>query len=316
MKEDLRIVFMGTPEFAVASLDALCNAGANVVGVITSPDKPSGRGRKLNSSAVKKYAVAHDLPLLQPTNLKDPEFIKSLTQWNPDLQVVVAFRMLPEVVWKLPTKGTFNLHGSLLPQYRGAAPIHWAVINGETQTGVTTFFIDHKIDTGDIIDASRIAIPSDATTGQIHDELMQVGAQLVVKTVASIAAGTAKTKPQPKDVHYSPAPKLNQENTRIDWSLPLNDIYNKVRGLNPFPGAWALLHNEDEPQAVKILDVVVKPEAHQLETGTIITTKKELFVATPEGYVQVLQIKVPGKRLMDTQSLLNGFSFQKNAQFM
>ncbi|MEP2935599.1 MAG: methionyl-tRNA formyltransferase [Gilvibacter sp.] len=314
--KDLRIVFMGTPEFAVASLDALCMAGANVVGVITSPDKPSGRGRKLNSSAVKKYAVTNDLPLLQPTNLKDPQFLAELKALQPDVQVVVAFRMLPEVVWGLPSKGTFNLHGSLLPQYRGAAPIHWAVINGEKNTGVTTFFIDHKIDTGDIIDSAKIEISETATTGDIHDRLMELGAALVVKTVKAIADGTVKTVPQSKELHYSPAPKLNQDNTRIDWSLPLIHIYNKVRGLNPFPGAWAELLNGDEPQAVKILSVGMRPDSHDLETGTIITTKKEILVATPEGFIQVLEIKVPGKRLMDAKSLLNGFSFVKNAQFM
>jgi methionyl-tRNA formyltransferase len=314
--KDLRIVFMGTPEFAVASLDALVNAGANVVGVITTPDKPSGRGRKLNSSAVKKYALEHKLPVLQPEKLKDPVFLEALTAWKPDVQVVVAFRMLPEAVWKLPAKGTFNLHGSLLPKYRGAAPIHWAVINGETKTGVTTFFIDHKIDTGDIIDSTAIEIPKTATTGQIHDQLMRVGAALVVKTVHAITANTVTTKPQPKDAHFSPAPKLNQENTRIDWSLPLLTIYNKVRGLNPFPAAWTYLHNEGEPQAVKILSVAIKEEPHTFKTGTIITTKKELFVATPDGLIEVLEIKVPGKRLMDTTSLLNGYSFAKNAQFM
>jgi len=313
--KNLRIVFMGTPEFAAATLDALINVGANVVGVVTSPDKPSGRGRKLNSSAVKKYALANNLEVLQPVKLKDPDFLDALKAWRADLQVVVAFRMLPEVVWKMPIKGTFNLHGSLLPQYRGAAPIHWAVINGETKTGATTFFIDQKIDTGDIIDSITIDISKTATTGDIHDQLMEVGASLVVKTVKAIADNSVTTQPQLKDVTYSQAPKLNQDNTRIDWSLPLAHIYNKVRGLNPFPGAWTLLHDSDEPQAVKILKVGVRPEAHNYKTGSIITTKKELLVATSEGFIEVLEIKVPGKRLMDSKSLLNGFSFAKNAQF-
>ena len=313
--KDLRIVFMGTPEFAVCSLEALLNANLNVVGVVTTPDKPSGRGRKLRGSAVKEFALKNDLPLLQPEKLRDPDFINALKAWEPDLMVVVAFRMLPEVVWKLPQYGTFNLHGSLLPKYRGAAPIHWAVINGEAETGVTTFFIDQKIDTGDIIDAVKTSIGPEETTGDVHDRLMHLGAQLVVKTVTSIANGTASSQQQSKDAQMSPAPKLNQSNTQIDWSLPLEAIYNKVRGLNPFPGAWTTLIMNEEEQVVKIYKVQIERYTHEYKTGTLLVTKSDLKVATPEGLVNVLEIKIPGKRTMPVKDLLNGFSFEKNARF-
>ncbi len=304
-----RIIFMGTPEFAVASLDALMQAGKNIVGVVTVPDKPSGRGRKLNPSAVKVYAQDHNLPLLQPEKLKDPAFIKSLEELDPDIQVVVAFRMLPEVVWSMPKKGTFNLHGSLLPEYRGAAPIHWAVINGETKTGVTTFFIDQKIDTGAIIDQRSIAISESDNTGHVHDKLMELGAQLVVETVRKIEQGEATSIPQPAGKSLNPAPKLTTANTKIDWSLPLVSIYNKVRGLNPFPGAWSFLADQNTKEAVKIYSVAIINESHNLETGQLRVGKKELDVATPDGFIRILEIKIPGKRKMKTQDLLNGFSF-------
>ena len=304
-----RIVFMGTPEFAVASLAALVHAGKQVVGVITAPDKPSGRGRKLKASAVKQYALEHNIPVLQPLKLKDPEFLKQLKALDANLQVVVAFRMLPEVVWSMPALGTFNLHGSLLPEYRGAAPIHWAVINGETQTGVTTFFIDEKIDTGAIIDQRTIAIGDQENTGDVHDRLMELGASLVTDTVTKIEQGLATSKPQPAGLALKPAPKLNSENTKIDWSLPPIAIYNKVRGLNPFPGAWCYLLNNNTQEAVKIYKVSMLSEPHNLETGTLRISKKELDVAINDGFIRILEIKLPGKRKMKTQDLLNGFSF-------
>lgn len=311
-----RIVFMGTPEFAVASLEALINAGKQVVGVVTVPDKPAGRGQKIHQSAVKEYALKHDLPVLQPEKLKDPDFILELKALKADIQVVVAFRMLPEVVWGMPSKGTFNLHGSLLPEYRGAAPIHWAVINGESKTGVTTFFIDEKIDTGAIIAQRELSIAPDDTTGKVHDRLMTLGASLVVETVTAIEDGTASSMPQPKKESFKPAPKLNANNTRIDWSAPLGRIYNKVRGLNPYPAAWSYLLSDKQKIVVKIYQVEVLAESHNLETGKLRVGKKHLDVATPDGFVRVLEIKIPGKRKMKTNDLLNGYTFESEDKML
>lgn len=310
--KDLRIVFMGTPDFAVTILDRLIEENYNIVGVITAPDKPAGRGRKLNESSVKKYAREKKLFILQPTNLKDEAFIDQLSSLKPNLQIVVAFRMLPKKVWSLPKLGTFNLHASLLPDYRGAAPIHWAIINGETKTGVTTFFIDDKIDTGEIILKEEIAINNNETVGTLHDKLMHLGANLVVKTVNSIANGNISTTPQPA-LEEKSAPKLTSENTRIDWSLPIDDIYNKIRGLNPFPAAWTLIKNDSEEILTKIYDIEKVKESHNYEIGKIITTKKELMIAVTNGFIKVNEIQLSGKRKMDTKSLLNGFSLTENA---
>ena len=313
MSEPLRIVFMGTPDFAVATLSGLIDHGYNIVGVITAPDKPAGRGQKLNTSAVKAYALTKGLNILQPTNLKDPEFIKDLKALHANLQIVVAFRMLPEVVWKMPKYGTFNLHASLLPNYRGAAPIHWAIINGETKTGVTTFFIDEKIDTGAIILQESIAIEPDETVGSLHDKLMHLGSDLVLKTVKAIENQTVTTTIQPKSEDLKTAYKLNKDNCKIDWDKPLDDIYNTIRGLNPFPTAWCFLINGDEELTIKLLGVGKEHCQHSYKSGLLISSKSELKVAVKDGFILVHELQLPGKRKMDIKSLLNGFQFSDNA---
>ncbi|WP_299107454.1 methionyl-tRNA formyltransferase [uncultured Winogradskyella sp.] len=316
-KRDLRIVFMGTPDFAVATLKALIDHNYKVVGVITAPDRPAGRGQKLRASAVKEFALEHNLNILQPTNLKAESFIEELKALNANLQIIVAFRMLPKVVWQMPEYGTFNLHASLLPQYRGAAPIHWAIINGETKTGVTTFFIDEKIDTGAIIKSEETAIGNKTTVGELHDDLMSIGSALVIKTVEQIENDTVKTKIQPQTEDLKTAYKLNRDNCKIDWSQPIDSIYNKVRGLNPFPTAWCLLDNaEEKPLSVKIYGVEKVEEAHNFEAGKLITTKDELKVACKGGYVKVLEIQLPGKRKMEVKSLLNGYNFSESAKLL
>ena len=314
MSEPLRIVFMGTPDFAVATLKGLIDHGYNIVGVITAPDKPSGRGQKLNTSAVKQYAIAKHLNILQPNNLKDPDFIKELRDLNANLQVVVAFRMLPEVVWKMPKYGTFNLHASLLPNYRGAAPIHWAIINGETKTGVTTFFIDDKIDTGAIILQESIAIQPNETVGSLHDKLMDLGSDLVLETVKIIENQKVKTTIQPQTKDLKTAYKLNKDNCKIDWEKSLEEIYNKIRGLNPFPTAWCFLKNGDEELPVKLFGVSKEFSQHSFEIGKLLVLKSELKVAVKDGYLLVHEIQLPGKRKMDIKSLLNGFHFMEGAK--
>lgn len=313
--KNLRIVFMGTPDFAVTILDNLVNNNYNVVGVITAPDKPAGRGRKMNESSVKKYAKEKSLVILQPTNLKSDEFNKTLQSLKPDIQIVVAFRMLPKIVWQLPKFGTFNLHASLLPEYRGAAPIHWSIINGETKTGVTTFFIDDKIDTGEIILQDSTDIVEHETVGSLHDKLMFLGADLVIKTVDLIQSGNIRTTKQP-ELEEKSAPKLNADNTRIDWSLPINNVYNKIRGLNPFPSAWSILSNNKEEIKAQFYDVEKIYEEHNLDTGKIITTKKELKVAVANGFIKVNEIKLSGKRKMDVKSFLNGFTFSEDTKML
>tara|TARA_B110000503_G_scaffold128442_1_gene199510 strand:- start:296 stop:1240 length:945 start_codon:yes stop_codon:yes gene_type:complete len=313
--KDLRIVFMGTPDFAVTILKHLVENNYNIVGVITAADKPAGRGRKLNESAVKKYANAKELNILQPKNLKNTAFHQELEDLKADLQIVVAFRMLPEAVWKMPKLGTFNLHASLLPAYRGAAPIHWAIINGETKTGVTTFFIDDKIDTGEIILQKEIAINSDETVGSLHDKLMFLGADLVTKTVDLISEGNITTKKQP-ELEEKSAPKLNPENTKIDWTDSLDTVYNKIRGLNPFPAAWTSIKNEEEEITAKIYAVRKEINEHQYKVGKIITSKKELKVAVKKGFIVIEEIKVSGKKKMDAKSLLNGYTFSEDAEIL
>nr|BFF37985.1 methionyl-tRNA formyltransferase [Tenacibaculum mesophilum] len=312
---DLRIVFMGTPDFAATILQHLVENDYNVVGVITAPDKPAGRGRKLNQSAVKKYALSQNLPILQPKNLKNKEFQEDLKKWDANLQVVVAFRMLPKSVWALPEYGTFNLHASLLPEYRGAAPINWAIINGETKTGVTTFFIDDKIDTGEIILQNEVTIKEDEIVGELHDRLMHLGAKLVAETLDLIAKGDVTTTKQP-ELEEKSAPKLYPHNCKIDWSKSLNDIYNHIRGLNPYPAAWTTIVNGDDELSAKIYGVSKDPTSHNLEVGAIFTTKKELKIAVTDGYLNIHQIKISGKKLMDVQSLLNGFQFEKDAKVL
>ena len=310
---DLRIVFMGTPDFAAAILKHLVENKYTIAGVITAPDKPAGRGRKLNESAVKKYAASQNLPILQPNNLKNNDFLHQLKVLNANLQIVVAFRMLPKVVWQIPAFGTFNLHASLLPAYRGAAPIHWAIINGETKTGVTTFFIDDKIDTGEIILQEEIGVLHTETVGTLHDKLMHLGAALVSKTVDYIGKGEVTTIKQP-ELEEKSAEKLNPENTRIDWSDSIDSIYNKIRGLNPFPAAWTIIKDQDEEVSAKIYAIKKEIEDHDFSFGKIITTKKELKVAVHKGYIIIEEIKLSGKKKMDSKSLLNGYSFSSEAK--
>ena len=316
MKKKLRIIFMGTPDFAVATLAKLIENNYNIVGVITAPDKPAGRGRKLNQSAIKQYAETKNLNILQPTNLKDDGFIEELKVLNANLQIVVAFRMLPKVVWQMPEYGTFNLHASLLPNYRGAAPIHWAIINGETKTGVTTFFIDEKIDTGAMILQKEVNIEINDTVGDLHDKLMNIGSGLVIETVQLIENGNITTTIQPKHSDVKTAYKLNKDNCKINWNDTLDNIYNKVRGLNPFPVAWALLNNGNEELKVKVYNVDKIEEVHQFKTGQLIVTKSDISVAVKKGFIKLKEIQLPGKRKMDTKALLNGFSFDDNAKML
>lgn len=313
---DLRIAFFGTPQFAVGVLKALIDSGINIVGVITAPDKPAGRGRKLKFSAVKEYANSQKLSVLQPTNLKSEEFLKELKSLNANLQIIVAFRMLPKSVWSMPRYGTFNLHASLLPQYRGAAPINWAIINVEKKTGVTTFFIDEKIDTGAIISKSEVLISKYETAGTLHDKLMLMGSDLVVKTVSMIERDDVITKTQPKGEDLKEAPKLTPENTRIDWNQTVDSIDAFIRGLSPYPVAWTLLSNGGQKLKVKIFDGFSVKEKHGYSIGTIITTKKEMRVAAQEGYLIIKEIQLPGKRKMEISALLNGYSFDENAKLM
>jgi len=317
---DVRIVFMGTPDFAVGILKSLLEHKFNVVGVVTAPDKPKGRGRKLNQSAVKIFATAQQLPVLQPKNLKSEDFLEKLRQLNANLQIVVAFRMLPKAVWQLPTLGTFNLHASLLPDYRGAAPINWAIINGETKTGVTTFFIDEKIDTGEIILQDEIEIDIKDTAGDLHDKLMKIGGELVIRTVNLIQQGNVKTIKQPNQEDLpagkagKPAPKIYKDTCKIDWNEPIDTIYNKIRGLSPYPAAWTLIDNISESIEAKIYSASIILEEHQYSIGSIITTKTELKIAVKGGFILINEIQLPGKRKMKIKDLLNGYVFNANSK--
>ncbi len=309
----LRIVFMGTPEFAVEGLRRLIEGGYTVVGVITAPDRPAGRGRKLKESAVKTYAKAKGLQVLQPTNLKDPEFLETLHSLKANLQIVVAFRMLPRAVWSLPEYGTFNLHASLLPQYRGAAPINWAIINGETETGVTTFFIDEKIDTGALLLQKKIGIAPEETAGELHDRLMVVGAELIVETVKAIAAKTLTPVEQPMGEELKAAPKIHRETCKIDWNLPLAEIYNHIRGLSPYPTAWTSLKNGEETMDVKIYQADITITSHQLSIGQIVVLDSSMKIAVEDGFLELREIQLPGKRRMRVSEMLNGFQIHSDA---
>lgn len=315
-KKDLRIVFMGTPDFAVTILKGLIEKNYTIVGVITAPDKPAGRGRKLNESAVKVYAKSQGLHIMQPTNLKSEAFVEELKALNANLQVVVAFRMLPKVVWQMPKLGTFNLHASLLPNYRGAAPINWAIINGEKKTGVSTFFIDEQIDTGEMILQKSIKIDKNETAGTLHDKLMHLGSKLVLKTVKLIKKGDVVTTPQPENVDIKTAYKLNKDNCKIDWNLSQKKINNKVRGLNPYPSAWCLMKNGEDTLNVKVYNVTPIKEKHTIAIGTVIISKSEIKVAVKKGYIILDEIKLPGKRKMDIKSLLNGFQFHDEVKML
>lgn len=310
----LRILFMGTPEFAATVLQKLVEENLEIVGVITSVDKPAGRGRKLKQSAVKQYALSQNLTILQPKNLKDNHFLTELENLNANLQIVVAFRMLPKVVWQMPKYGTFNLHASLLPNYRGAAPINWAIINEETKSGVTTFFIDEKIDTGAVIAKKQIILSKDETVGSLHDTLMYIGSDLVIETINIIKHNKVELCKQQETKELKEAPKLTTENTNINWHLPALTIDAFIRGLNPYPAAWTSLINNNEEIAIKIYSCQPEVISHNHEPGKLIISKKEIKVAAKDGYISITEIKIPGKRKMDVKSLLNGYSFSEDAK--
>lgn len=318
--KDLRIIYMGTPEFAVAPLDALLKSGCNIVAVVTAPDKPSGRGLKLNESAVKQFAKEKGLKILQPEKLKSPEFIHELKELKAELQIVVAFRMLPEIVWKMPAMGTFNLHASLLPQYRGAAPINWAIINGETKTGVTTFFLQHEIDTGNIIYQEEVEIAKEDNYGTLYEKLMQVGSQLVVKTVQSIAAGNAPSIPQSAIAkeNLKEAPKIFKETCHINWNRTAEDIHNQIRGLSPYPAAFFNLSNENKGILnIKVYVSSIEIESHSLPVGSIISDNKRfLKVACSNGFVNILELQAAGKKHMKTEDFLRGFKLPSDNRAM
>ncbi len=312
--EKLRIVFMGTPEFAVGILDTILQNNYEVVGVITAADKPAGRGQKIKYSAVKEYALANHLPLLQPTNLKEEGFLAELQALNANLQIVVAFRMLPKVVWDMPSLGTFNLHASLLPNYRGAAPINWAIINGETKTGVTTFFIDDKIDTGAMILNAETAIGTNESAGELHDRLMELGSKTVIQTLALLENGKVTTTIQEDNAEIKTAYKLNKENCKIDWHQPASEIHNLIRGLSPYPAAWCFIGDKGEEWNVKIYQSNIVLEAHTLAVGQLVCTKKELKIAVRDGFIQIESLQFPGKKKMNTAEFLNGIQFTADAK--
>ncbi|MBQ0117296.1 MAG: methionyl-tRNA formyltransferase, partial [Flavobacterium sp.] len=311
--QKLRIVFMGTPDFAVGVLDAIYQSEHEIVGVITAVDKPAGRGQKIKYSAVKEYALEKNLNILQPEKLKDPEFLKELEALQANLQVVVAFRMLPEAVWKMPALGTFNLHASLLPEYRGAAPINWAIINGEKETGVTSFFIDDKIDTGAMIMHKKTEIGADESAGSLHDRLMVLGAETVVETLDLIAKGEATTEVQSTAEDIKTAYKLNRENCKIDWNKSGVEIHNLIRGLSPYPAAWCFLKLNSEELNVKVYESFFEADTHEIPNGTVIASKKEIKVAVTDGFVYLKSLQLPGKKRMFSHELLNGVHFDENA---
>ncbi|APU11872.1 methionyl-tRNA formyltransferase [Cellulophaga lytica] len=310
---NLRIVFMGTPDFAVTILNSLIQHKYNVVGVITAPDKPAGRGRKIHTSAVKQYAEKNNLTILQPTNLKAPAFIEELKALEANLQIVVAFRMLPKVVWQMPKYGTFNLHASLLPQYRGAAPINWAIINGETETGVTTFFIDDKIDTGEAILHKKTNISATENAGALHDKLMHLGAELVIETVELIEKEEVTTKKQEENSNLKLAYKIHKDTCKIDWTADATKTYNLIRGLSPYPAAWTTLYNNDSKIDLKIYTTELIEETHNLNPGKLVFDKKTIKVAVPNGYIKLLEIQLSGKRRMKTSDVLNGLQLKETA---
>jgi methionyl-tRNA formyltransferase len=315
--QSLRIVFMGTPEFAVASLDALVKAGCNIVGVITAPDKPGGRGMQLQQSAVKKYAVEHNLKILQPEKLKSLQFLEDLRSLKADLQIVVAFRMLPEFVWNMPPMGTVNLHGSLLPQYRGAAPINWAIINGEKETGVTTFKLKHEIDTGDILLQESFPIGENETAGEVHDKMKEIGARLLIKTVEGIANGTLNETPQHQTLnieHHSlhHAPKIHTDTCRINWSQPVATIFNLVRGLSPYPAAFTIM-NEKMLKIYKAKKEITFPAHTEGEYET--DGKTFLKFACADGYLHLLEVQLEGKKKMNIEEFLRGYRYEKEIHY-
>lgn len=311
--EKLKIVFMGTPEFAVGILDSIIKNNYEVVGVITAADKPAGRGQKVKFSAVKEYALENKLNLLQPTNLKDPIFLKELADLKANLQIVVAFRMLPKVVWEMPSLGTFNLHASLLPNYRGAAPINWAIINGEKTTGVTTFFIDDQIDTGAMILNNSLEISEKENAGELHDRLLNLGAETVIETLHLIENDQVKLTIQSESDDLKTAYKLNRENCKIDWTKSLVEINNLIRGLSPYPSAWTNMTVNDEDMTVKIYEADFVQESHDYKMFTILTSKREIRISHPEGFLLLKSMQFPGKKKMSVQEILNGTKFSENS---
>ena len=320
-KEDLKIVFFGTPDFAVESLSRLVDGGYNVAAVVTMPDKPAGRGRQLQQSDVKRYAVEHGLPVLQPVSLKDEAFIEQLRSFDAQLFIVIAFRMLPEAVWQMPPLGTFNLHASLLPRYRGAAPINWAVMNGDTETGVTTFFLKHEIDTGDVIQQRSCPIGRHDNVEIIHDRLMVMGADMVLETVDAIIAGTVMPIPQDQLLtagqQPTPAPKIFKDTCRIDWSRPAETLYNHIRGLSPYPAAWTTLSHDNEQETTLKIYATDEPEpfatGEMPVPGSIQADRKTLRVACADGWLKILSLQQSGKKRMDTDAFLRGFTLSPGA---
>ena len=306
-KQSIRIIYMGTPDFAVESLRALVEGGYNVVAVVTMPDKPAGRGHQLQYSAVKQYALSVGLPILQPERLKDESFLQELRSYNADLQIVVAFRMLPEVVWNMPRLGTFNLHASLLPQYRGAAPINWAVINGEKETGATTFMLQHEIDTGNIILQERISIADDENVGSVHDRLMTMGAGLVTRTVDLIIdsennSQPVLTIPQDDSLQLKAAPKIFKDTCAIDFSRSAEQVYNHIRGLSPYPAAWI----SEMPSSHPLSQVLKGAKVYKAATTQLAEQKGHIIIPCAQGYIDLLELQLPGKKRMDASALLNG----------
>ena len=309
--KNLRIVFMGTPEFAVGSLKALVDNGYNVVGVVTAPDRPSGRGQKLHQSDVKLYAASCGLPVLQPEKLKDENFLRQLKSLKQDIQIVVAFRMLPEVVWKMPPMGTFNLHGSLLPHYRGAAPLNWAIINGDHETGVTTFLLKQEIDTGNILFQVKVKIGPEETVGELHDALMVIGSKIVIKTVDALAVGGIIPLPQNSqlvDPHRLHAPKIFKEHCKIDWRKPGIIINNLIRGLSPYPAAWTTFQHSGSEIGVKIFKASFEQVSNQCKPGEILSdNKKYLKIACADGFLHIIDLQLAGKKRMGIAEFLRGF---------
>ncbi|MCK5823116.1 MAG: methionyl-tRNA formyltransferase [Bacteroidales bacterium] len=315
-KSNLRIIFMGTPDFAVDTLKTLIENNYNIVGVITSPDKPAGRGKKIQQSAVKKFAVENKLNILQPTNLKDPNFIEQLRELNADLQVIVAFRMLPEIVWNMPRLGSVNLHASLLPQYRGSAPINWAIINGEKRTGVSTFFLKHKIDSGDIIFQEKILIEETDNFETLHDKLMTVGAELILKTLKAIKEDNFPKVEQQELIketaELKTAPKIFKQDCKINWNNELKDIYNFIRGLSPYPAAWTeITSNDNKNFSLKIFKTSPIVEKHSFKAGKILSDNKNyLKIAVKDGFINIEELQLQGKKRLNIKDFLRGFNIE------
>ncbi|MGV4528891.1 methionyl-tRNA formyltransferase [Ornithobacterium rhinotracheale] len=316
MQSKLKVVFMGTPDFAVHILDKIHQAGYPIVGVVSTPDKPAGRGQKMHSSAVTQYAKEHNLFLMQPPKLKAKSFVETLESLQADVFVVVAFRMLPKIIWNMPSKGTFNLHASLLPQYRGAAPINWAIINGEEKSGVTTFFLDEKTDTGNIIYQQEVDILPDETAGELHDKLMYAGGDLVLKTLEGISENAINPTPQNHSQALKDAPKLFKENTHINWSDSLENIYNFVRGLNPYPAAWTQISLNGETKLLKVFKIEIEKTNHSYQSGQLVEKNKRIGVAHHDGWVWLEEVQMQGKRRMNIVDFANGINLGEDSHIL